>query len=88
MADIRCRNCQEPWDSYGVLHEEDMTKEEKELFLQGKGCPSCNFGQKKQTLLADAVAVENLEGFILELDEVTDDDTVMEFLEELYFGGE
>jgi len=45
VGDIYCRICGEPWDAYGVFHG-DMTKEEAKLFLEGKGCPSCNFGKK------------------------------------------
>lgn len=38
--DYVCNICGEPWDSYGISHG-DMTKREKRLFFQGKGCPCC-----------------------------------------------
>ena len=41
MADIRCRVCGEPWDSYGVYHG-DMDDEGRQIFLAGKGCPCCH----------------------------------------------
>ena len=41
MGDIICRNCGEPWDAYGVVHAEDVTKAESKMILSGKGCPSC-----------------------------------------------
>jgi len=40
MGDIVCAICGEPWDSYGIRHG-DMTPEEAQKFLQGKGCPCC-----------------------------------------------
>jgi len=40
MGDITCRICGEPWDAYGVYHD-DMTASERARFLAGKGCPSC-----------------------------------------------
>ena len=45
--DFSCSVCGEPWDAYGVRLSlngspaGDMTKEEAEKFIQGKGCPSC-----------------------------------------------
>jgi len=44
MSDVRCAICSEPWDLYGVLHG-DMEPWERDRFLAGEGCPSCNFGQ-------------------------------------------
>ena len=46
MGDIYCAKCGEPWDSYGVFNDCDMTASEKDRFLQGEGCPCCAFGQK------------------------------------------
>ena len=43
MSDILCSVCGEPWDAYGVGHG-DMTPDEKERFLAGRGCPACVFG--------------------------------------------
>ena len=48
MGDIICKVCGEPWDYWGVMlairgreDEADMTKEEAEMLLSGKGCPAC-----------------------------------------------
>ena len=49
--DIECALCGEPWDAYGVRHHLDMTREEASRFLQGQGCPSCNFGENKERIL-------------------------------------
>jgi len=46
MGDIFCAKCGEPWDGYGVFHG-DMNREEVRKFLNGEGCPSCDFGRKK-----------------------------------------
>jgi len=40
MGDIICRNCGEPWDSYGARHG-DMTHAEYQMLISGKGCPAC-----------------------------------------------
>jgi len=45
MGDVYCAKCGEPWDAYGVLHG-DMTKEEAKRFLNGEGCPCCDFGRE------------------------------------------
>ena len=41
MGDIICRNCGEPWDSYGARHGGDMDNREYRMLISGKGCPSC-----------------------------------------------
>lgn len=50
MQDIRCRRCGEPWEHYTVYHElsdwDDQPDDAKEQFLSGKGCPTCNWGEK------------------------------------------
>lgn len=40
MADIRCAQCGEPWDS----SLEDMEPGERTRFKKGEGCPCCRFG--------------------------------------------
>jgi len=40
MSDIKCKQCGEPWDTYGVSHG-DMTEHEAKQFRAGKGCPCC-----------------------------------------------
>jgi hypothetical protein len=53
-GDYICPVCGEPWDASEVRAalrgEKDaaMTKEEAERFLNGEGCPSCEFGKKKK----------------------------------------
>ena len=42
--DIRCAQCREPWDAYGVRHG-DMEPGEATQFLKGEGCPCCGFGK-------------------------------------------
>jgi hypothetical protein len=39
-VDLYCQRCGEPWDFYGVYNG-DMTPEEKDDFLKGKGCLAC-----------------------------------------------
>lgn len=59
MADIKCRICGEPWDSYGIYHG-DMTVREKDVFLKGKGCPCCK-GVKPEGKDKDDLTLEFLE---------------------------
>ena len=40
MGDVICRVCGEPWDFYGIMHG-DVTPEEAQDILNGRGCPSC-----------------------------------------------
>lgn len=55
MGDIHCGNCGEPWESYYVydrwdelLAPEDIEPDNpKRFFLSGKGCPTCNWGEKE-----------------------------------------
>ena len=44
MGDIRCAKCGEPWDAFGVRNG-DMEFSDAARFLNGEGCPTCNFGQ-------------------------------------------
>jgi len=38
--DIYCKRCGEPWDAWGARHS-DMTPEEYQRMMAGKGCPCC-----------------------------------------------
>ena len=67
MGDIYCAVCGEPWDAYGVYHG-DMTEEEKENFLAGRGCPVCK-GRKPRD-------INNLVKFLLSVTDGTDEDPV------------
>ena len=71
MGDIHCRVCGEPWDAYGVYHD-DMTEDERKQFLAGEGCPSCK-GKKKDD-------EDHTEDFLFELTDETDGDP-LELLE-------
>ena len=44
--DYHCSICWEPYGSYGVRHHTDMNYDEATRFLQGLGCPACEFGNK------------------------------------------
>ena len=39
MGDIICKCCGEPWEYDYVYH--DMTEQERENFMRGRGCPCC-----------------------------------------------
>jgi hypothetical protein len=57
-GDYYCAKCGEPWDAYGVRlalkgKPSDMTKEEAERFMRAEGCPSCEFGKKRNFLLRE-----------------------------------
>jgi hypothetical protein len=42
MADVICRICGEPWDTWGVeTGEGDLTREEYRELIAGEGCPAC-----------------------------------------------
>jgi hypothetical protein len=71
MADIPCRVCGEPWDSFSL---KDGTFEpwEAKLFKAGKGCPHCHFGKKPPTL-TDEQKAELTTACIEGLVESTDD---------------
>ena len=69
LGDITCRKCGEPWDSYGVDHG-DMTPIEAKKFKRGEGCPSCNFGRKKERL------GDHEEEFLESLTTETDEDPI------------
>ena len=45
--DLYCAKCGEPWDSYGISHG-DMTEEEKDNFLLGRGCPCCGYKENTE----------------------------------------
>jgi hypothetical protein len=61
IDDLICPVCGEPWSEYGVMHG-DMTPEERENFLSGKGCPICKGkGERLHEAEAVAAAVMNSE---------------------------
>jgi hypothetical protein len=50
MADILCRRCSEPWDSYYLTHDIDADDgtppgSTKRRIIAGEGCPACKWGK-------------------------------------------
>jgi len=59
-GDYYCSVCGEPWDTYGVRtalkgEVSDMTKEEAEKFMKGKGCPCCPSRLRDRDLLRQSI---------------------------------
>ena len=46
MRDVVCEQCGEPWEFYYLTHE--LPKDEKEDFLRGGGCPTCDWGESER----------------------------------------
>ena len=44
--DIYCTKCNKLWHENELNNQSLITPEQKTLFLQGQGCPSCGFDQK------------------------------------------
>gem|GEM_PF-1293719 len=47
MSDLICVRCGDSWEAYGITYakgEGDLTLAEVRQFLNGEGCPSCEFG--------------------------------------------
>jgi hypothetical protein len=47
MGDLTCVRCGENWESFGITYakgEGDLTLDEVKKFLDGLGCPACEFG--------------------------------------------
>ena len=45
--DLTCVRCGDTWEAFGITYakgEGDLTLEEVNKFLNGEGCPSCDFG--------------------------------------------
>lgn len=60
MSDIHCGNCGEPWEVYvvnrnfdDILSEDEIPVEDpSSYFKRGKGCPTCDWGDKDDVSLA------------------------------------
>lgn len=73
--DLYCQRCGEPFDQYGVYNG-DMTAEEKQLFLDGKECPSCHgkkiekkpFRAELASVLSDVLG-DDTDGIAAEMDD-------------------
>lgn len=55
-SDFCCSICGEPWGYFGVQEslriegDGDMSPADARKFMEGKGCPSCDFGRKSNFL--------------------------------------
>ena len=78
--DMLCQRCGEPWDLYGVQHG-DMTPEERDRFLAGRGCPSCygkrqpELSERQKTAVAAQRAMrevlgDDLDGLVAEMEDL------------------
>lgn len=50
MRDINCKQCGEPYSEYSLIHEvsewENEPDNAHERFMNGEGCPTCDWGEK------------------------------------------
>lgn len=50
MNDISCKQCGEPYSAYSLRHEvaewDDQPDDAYEQFMDGEGCPTCDWGEK------------------------------------------
>ena len=50
MQDVRCKQCGEPYGTYSLRHEvpewEDQPEDAYDRFMNGEGCPTCEWGEK------------------------------------------
>lgn len=71
MDDINCAHCGEPWEVYGLRHDEGPGTYRK--VLSGLGCPSCGYDHEGEG--------EHRAGQLraLVMGDVTDDDPMMFF---------
>lgn len=50
MNEVRCKQCGEPYGTYSLRHEvsdwEDQPDDAYERFMNGDGCPTCDWGEK------------------------------------------
>ena len=69
MDDITCAHCGEPWEVYGLRHDEEPGTYRR--VLRGLGCPSCGYEHKEPGQFRE----EQLRQLII--DGVTDDDPIL-----------
>lgn len=82
MNDINCRQCGEPYSSYSLRNEvpewEDQPDDAYDRFMDGEGCPTCNWGEKagevslSRTQSDDELELNHIKGIM----ENTDDDPI------------
>lgn len=50
MQEVNCKQCGEPYGLYSLKNEvpewEDQPDDAYEKFMNGEGCPTCNWGEK------------------------------------------
>lgn len=78
--DIYCQKCGEPWEVCGLWDfEEEHYKGARRDFLQGKGCPACNWGssapekppsEARATSLLMDVLGDDIDGVACELEDL------------------
>ena len=44
--DVYCQKCGEPWDVFSLHDIEEETPGGRDRFLNGEGCPACDWGKK------------------------------------------
>lgn len=70
--DVNCAHCGEPWEVYGLRHDEEKGTYQK--VLSGKGCPSCGYNHSGKE---GAHRLRQIEALVM--DGVTDDDPLLFF---------
>lgn len=80
MRDVQCKQCGEPYSPYSLRNEvpewEDQPEDAYERFMQGEGCPTCNWGEKAGDVsISGTKSEEELEAqHFKDIMENTDDD--------------
>lgn len=79
MGDITCKKCGEPYGYYSIKNEipewDDQPDDADEKFLNGEGCPTCNWGEKagevsrSRTEDSDVLESEHMADLLRETDE-------------------
>lgn len=79
MRDVNCKQCGEPYSIYSLRHEvsewEDQPDDAHEKFMQGEGCPTCDWGDKagdvslSRTQSEEELEVQHLSSLIEGTDE-------------------
>lgn len=78
MNDVNCRQCGEPYSLYALRHDvpnwDDQPDDAYEQFMQGEGCPTCDWGEKddvslSRTMTDSELTAQHIEGIMRESDE-------------------
>lgn len=82
MPDVHCQQCGEPYGVYSLRHEvpnwEDQPDDAYDRFMNGEGCPTCEWGEKAgEVSLSRTESEDELEArHIKDIMENTDDDPI------------